>query len=167
MDSTGASSTDEGKKKKKKKKHRRAKKSKKPEVKVTTRGKGADTPVWTHARPVKDSSSSSDSPSEGDSGLGSGPSIQPRLGTDTEPRRGVALRLSPHATREPIEDNPLSDRGEGNGDQDMPDANKPQGDRDPAGSGATPVPAPDETQEGAQLGDDQMEAGSDEEPKEP
>ena len=26
--------------------------------------------------------------------------------------------------REPIEDDPLSDRGEGNGDQDMPDANE-------------------------------------------
>ena len=164
----GASSPDEGKqKKKKKKKHRHAKKSEKPELKVTTRGEGADTPVWTHAGPAKDSSSSSDSPSDGDSGLGSGPSIQPRLGTDTEPRRGVSLQLSPDATREPIEDDPLSDWGEGNGDQDMPDANEPQGDRDPAGSRPTPMLVPDETQDGAQLGDDQMEAGNDEEPQEP
>ena len=85
VDSTRASSMDEGKKKKKKKKkHHRFKKSEKPELKVTTQGEGADTPVWTHARPAKDSSSSSDSQSNGDSGLGSNPSIQPRWGTDTE-----------------------------------------------------------------------------------
>ena len=165
VDSTGASSMDEGKKKKKK--HPRSKKSEKLELKVTTRGEGAYTPVWTHAGPAKDSSSSSDSQSDGDSGLGSDPSIQPRLGTNTESRRGVALQLSPDATREPIEDNPLSDRGEGDGDQDMPDANEQQGDRDPAGSGPMPVLVPNETQEGAQLGDDQMKAGDDEEPQEP
>ena len=56
VDSTRASSMDEGKKKKKK--HRRSKKS---ELKVTTRGEGADTLIWTHAGPAKDSSSSSDS----------------------------------------------------------------------------------------------------------
>ena len=168
MDSTGVSSADKGKKKKKKKKkHCRAKKSEKPELKVTTQGEGADTPVWTHAGPAKDSSSSSDSPSDGDSGLGSNPSIKPRLGTDTESQRGVALRLSPDATREPVEGDPLSDWGEGNGDQDMPDANELQGDRDPAGSRPTLAPAPDKTQEGAQLGDDQMEAGNDEGPQEP
>ena len=167
VDSTRASSMDEGKKKKKKKKHRRSKKSEKLELKVTTWGEGADTPVWTHAGPTKDSSSSSDSPSNGDSGLGSGPSIQPCLGTDTRPRRGVALRLSPDTTREPIEDDPLSDRDEGNGDQDMPDANKPEGDRNPAGSGPTPMSAPDKTQERAQLGDDQMEVGGNKEPQEP
>ena len=71
-------------KKKKKKKHHRSKKSDKPELKVTTWGKGADTPVWTHSRPTKDSSSSSDSQPEGDSGLGSNPPKQPRWGTDTE-----------------------------------------------------------------------------------
>ena len=49
----------------------------------------------------------------------------------------------------------------------MPDANKQQGNHDPAGSGPVPVLIPDETQEGAQLGDDQMEAGNDEEPQEP
>ena len=87
VDSIGASSMDEGKKKKKKKKkHRRSKKSEKPELKVTTWGEGADTPVWTHAGPAKDSSSSSDSQSDGDSGLGSNPSIQPHRGTDTESR---------------------------------------------------------------------------------
>ena len=158
---------DEGKKKKKKKKHRHSKKSEKPELKVTTQGEGANTLVWTHAGPTKDCSSSSDSQSDGDSGLGSNSSIQPRLGTDTESRRGVALRLSPNATREPVEDDPLSDWGGGNGNQDMPNANEQQGDHDPAGSGPAPMLTPDEAQEGVQLGDDQMEAGNDEEPQEP
>ena len=109
---------DEGKKKKKKKKHRRSKKSDEPELKVTTRGEGADTAVWTITGSPKDSSSSSDSQSEGESGLGSNPSIQPCRGTDTESRQGVALRSSPDATREPVEDvgdAPLSDHGEGDG----------------------------------------------------
>ena len=158
---------DEGKKKKKKKKHRRSKKSDKPELKVTTWGEGADTPVWTHAGSAKDSSSSSDSQTDGDSGLGSNASIQPRRGSDTESRQGVGLRLSPDATKEPTEDDPLSDRGGGNWDQDMPDANKPQGDRDPTGSGPVPMLIPDEAPEGAQLGDDQEEAGDNEEPQEP
>ena len=160
VDSTGASSMDEGKKKKKKKKkkHRRSKKSEKPELKVTTRGKGADTPVWTHTGSAKDSNSSSDSQSNGDSGLGSNPSIQPHRGTDTESRRGVTLQLSPDTTREPIEDDPLSDRGEGNGDQDMPSANELQG--DPAGSGLEPVLIPDEAPEEGQLGDNQVEASN-------
>ena len=91
VDST--SSMDEGKKKKKKKKkHRHSKKTGDPELKVTTRGEGADTPVWTHAGPAKDSSSSSDSQSEGDSSLGSNPSIQPRQDTDT---KALAGRYSP------------------------------------------------------------------------
>ena len=168
VDSTRASSMDEGKKKKKKKKkHHRSKKSEKPELKVTTRGEGANTPVWTHAGPTKYSSSSSDSQSDGDNGLGSNPSIQPCRGTDTESRRGVALRLSLDATKEPVEDDPLSDQGGGDGDQDMPNANKPQGNCDPAGSGPVPVLLPDEVPEGAQLGDNQMEAGDDEEPQEP
>ena len=49
----------------------------------------------------------------------------------------------------------------------MPNTNEQQGDRDPAGSRPAPVLIPDEAQEGAQLGDDQMEAGNDEEPQEP
>ena len=57
VDST--SSMDKGKKKKKlKKKHHRSKKTGSPELKVTTRGEGADTPVWTCAGSTKDSSSS-------------------------------------------------------------------------------------------------------------
>ena len=170
-DSTSASSMNEGKrKKKKKKKHRHSKKSGKPELKVTTWGEGANTPVWTHAGSAKGSSSSSDSQSDGDSGLGSNPYIQPRRGTDTESRRDVPLRLSPDATREPaedIEDAPLSDLGKGDGDQEMPDANEPQGDADPAGPGPGPALVPDEAPEEAQLDDDQGEASDDEEPQEP
>ena len=153
VDST--SSMDEGKKKKKKKKkHRRSKKTENPELKVTTQGEGADTPVWTHAGPAKDSSSSSDSQSEGDSGLGSNPSIQPRQDTNTEPWWGATPRPSPDPTKEPVDDDPLSDQGEGDGDQEMPNTNEQhseqQGIDDPAGPG----PAPDEAQEGAQPGDD-------------
>ena len=163
VDST--SSMDEGKKKKKKKKkkHCRSKKTGDSELKVTTRGKGADTPVWTHAGSTKDSSSSSDSQSEGDSGLGSNPSFQPHQDTDTEPRWGTTPRLSLDPTKEPTDDDPLSDRGEGNGDQEMPDANELQGVNDPAG----PEPAPGEVPEGAQPGDDQVDAGDGEEPQEP
>ena len=86
VDSTGVSSMDEGKKKKKKKKkkkHRHSKKSDGLELKVTTRGEGANTVVWTITASPKDSSSSSSSQSNGDSSMGS--SIQPRRGTDTEP----------------------------------------------------------------------------------
>ena len=57
--------------------------------------------------------------------------------------------------------------GGGNGDQDMPNANKLQGDHVPTGSGPVPVLIPDEAPERAQLGDDQGEAGDDEEPQEP
>ena len=49
----------------------------------------------------------------------------------------------------------------------MPNANEPQGDCDPAGSGPAPVLIPDEAPEGVQLGDNQAEAGGDEEPQEP
>ena len=88
VDST--SSMDEGKKKKKKKKkHHRSKQIENLELKVTTWGEGADTPVWPHAGLAKDSSSSSVSQSEGDSGLGSNPSIRPLTDTDTEPQRGA------------------------------------------------------------------------------
>ena len=162
VDST--SSMDEGKKKKK---HHHSKKTENPELKVTTQGEGADTPVWTHAGPAKDSSSSSDSQSEGDSGLGSNPSTWPHMDTDTEPRQGATPRLSPDPTKEPMDDDPLSDQGEGNGDQEMPNANEQPGEQQGIDDPADPGPAPDEAQEGAQLGDDQMEAGDGEEPEEP
>ena len=99
--------------------------------------------------------------------MGSNPSIQPRQGTDTESWRGVTLQLSPDATREPIEDDPLSDRSAGDGDQDMPDAKELQDDRDPTSSGLGPVLIPEEAREGAQLGSNQMEASDGEEPQEP
>ena len=76
--------------------------------------------------------------------------------------------MSPDATREStedIEDAPLSDRDEGGGDQEMPDANEPQGGADPASPGPGPVPVPNKTPEEAQLGDNQGKAG-DEEPQE-
>ena len=65
------------------------------------------------------------------------------------------------------EDTPLSDRGEGNGDQEIPNTNEPQGNDDPAASGADPALVPDEAPEYTQLGGDQGEAGDDEEPQEP
>ena len=164
VDST--SSMDEGKKKKKKK-HRRSKKTGNPELKVTTRGEGADTPVWTHTGSAKDSSLSLDSQSEGDSGLGSNPSIQPRHDADTEPWRGATARPSPDHTKQPADDDPLSDRGEGDGDQEMPDAHKQQGEQQGINDPADPGPMPGETQEGAQPGDDQVETGDGEEPEEP
>ena len=164
VDST--SSMDEGKKKKKKKKkHRRSKKTGNPELKVTTRGEGADTLVWTHAGSAKGSSSSSDSQSEGDSGLGSNPSIQPCQDTDTEPRWGATPHPSPDHTKQPVDDDPLSDRGKGKGDQEMPDAHEQQGVNDPADLGPTPSETQD--QEGAPPGDDQVETGDGEEPEEP
>ena len=101
VDST--SSMDEGEKKKKKKKHRRSKKTGNPELKVTTRGEGADTPVWTCSGSAKDSSSSLDSQSEGDSGLGSNPSIKPRQDTDTKPRQGATPHPSPDHTKQPVD----------------------------------------------------------------
>ena len=164
VDST--SSMDEGekkKKKKKKKKHCHSKKTGDSELKVTTRGEGANTPVWTHAGSTKDYSSSSDSQSEGDSGLGSNPSFQPCQDTDTEPQRGTNPRTSLDPTKKPADDNPLSDHGEGDGDQEIPDANEPQGVNDPA----DPGPVPGEVAVGAQPGDDQVEAGDGEEPQEP
>ena len=147
VDST--SSMDKGKKKKK---HHRSKKSGNLELKVTTRGERANTPVWTHAGSTKDSSLSSDSQSKGDSGLGSNPSFLPHEDTDTEPWWGTTPHPSPDHTQQPVDDDPLSDRGEGDGDQEMPDAHKQQGANDPADSG----PMPGETQEGAPLGDDMV-----------
>ena len=112
-----ASSLDEEKKKKKrKKKHHCSKKTGSPELKVTTRGEGADTPVWTRVGSTKDSSTSSDSVS--DCGVGSNPSFQPCQDTDTKPQRGTMVTAlpSPDPARGPPDDNPLSDQGEGDGD---------------------------------------------------
>ena len=161
VDST--SSMDEGKKKKKKKKHRHSKKTGNSELKVTTQGEGADTPVWTYAGSAKDSSSSSDSQSEGDSGLFSNPSFQPCQDTDTDPRQGANPRPSLDPKKEPTDDDPFSDHGKGDGDQEMPNTSKPQGINYPA----DPRPVPGEVAVGVQPGDDQVEAGDGEEPQEP
>ena len=88
VDSARISSMDEGKKKKK---HHHTKKSDEIELKVTTRGEGADTPVWSIAASPKDTSSSLSPPSDGDSGLGSNRSIPPRKVTDTEPQLSAVL----------------------------------------------------------------------------
>ena len=64
-ESAGPSSGDERRKRRKKKHHR----PKRQELKVTTRGKGDDIPIWTHTG--SNSSSSSESQTEGDSGIGS------------------------------------------------------------------------------------------------
>ena len=153
-----ASSMDKGKKKKKKKKHRCSKKNGKPELKVTTQGEGADTPVWEPTGSPKDSSSSSGSQSEGDSGLGSNPSFKPHPDTDTELRQGITPRPSPDPTKEPADNDPLSEWGEDDGDQEMPDANQ-QGVNDPA----DPGPVPGEVPKEAWMGDDQMGADDAEE----
>ena len=49
----------------------------------------------------------------------------------------------------------------------MPNANDPQDDCDPVGSRPVPMLIPDEVPEGAQVGDDQVEAGDYEQPQEP
>ena len=154
---------DEGKKKKKKKKkHLRSKKNGNLELKVITRGEGADTPVWAPTGSPKDSSSSSDSQSDGDSGLGSNPSFKPRQDTDTELRRGATPRSSLDPTKELADNDPLSKWGEDDGDQEMPDANQ-QGIDDPA----DPGPVPGEVPEEAQMGDDQVGANDAEEAQDP
>ena len=65
------------------------------------------------------------------------------------------------------DDDPLSDWGEGNGDQEMPDAGEQQGEQQGINDPADPGSAPGEAQGGVQLGDDQVEAGDGEEPEEP
>ena len=166
VDST--SSMDEGKKKKKKKKkHHHSKKTGNPELKVTTRDEGADTPVWTHGGSAKDSSSTSDSQSEGDSGLGSNPSIQPRQDTDSEPQWGATSCPSPDHTKQPIDDDPLSDRGEGDRDQEMPNADEHEQQGVDVPTDLGPMPGEPQDQEDVLAGDDQVGVGDGEEPEEP
>ena len=116
-DSTGASSLEESKQRRKKKKHRRPRKA---ELKVITRGLGANDPVWKNTGSARSSSSTASSHSEGDSGLGSNLRV-----TDTEPQTRAPLRASPDARRDPtevMEDAPLSDWGDANDDIEMADA---------------------------------------------
>ena len=117
VDSTRASSLEEGKQWRKKKKHRRPRKA---ELKVTTWGLGTDDPVWTNTGSAGSSSSTASSQSEGDSGLGSNLRV-----TDTEFQTRAPLRASPDARRGPtavIEDAQLSDRGDADEDTEMVDA---------------------------------------------
>ena len=118
VDSTRASSLEEGKQwRKKKKKHHRPRKA---ELKVTTRGLGTDDPVFVHNGSAGSSSSTASSQSEGDSSLGSILRV-----TDTEFRTRAPLWASPDARRGPaavIEDIPLSDRGDADEDTEMVDA---------------------------------------------
>ena len=117
-ESTGPSSGDERQKRRKKKKHCQPKKQ---ELKVTTRGKGDDIPVWTHTR--SNFSSSSESQTEGDSGISS--SYQkPPGGAGSTTRHDHTPRYSPETIRKidrgDPEDAPLSDHGGNNdGDQEM------------------------------------------------
>ena len=115
-ESAGPSSGDERRKRRKKKKHRRPKKQ---ELKVTAWGKGDDVPVWTHTR--SNLSSSSESQTEGDSGISS--SYQKPLGGarsttqhDHTPR--YSLETIRKLDRGDLKDAPLSDHG-GNNDRDQ------------------------------------------------
>ena len=90
---------------------------------MTNRGVGADTPIWSTAASPKGSESSSSSTSEGDSGLWSNPSVAPQQATGTAP----PLRASPIKGPDAAEDAPLSDREDGDGDQEMVDAQQPDG----------------------------------------
>ena len=65
-ESAGPSSGDKRQRRRKKKKHGQPKK---PELKVTTQGQGDDVPIWCHAR--SNLSSSLESQTEGDGGVGS------------------------------------------------------------------------------------------------
>ena len=143
-DSTGASSPDEGKQWRKEKKHRRPRKA---ELKVTTRGLGTDDPVWTNTGSARSSSSTASSHSEGDSGLGSNFRV-----TNTEPRTRAPLRASPDAQRDPpevIEDTPLSDQGDADGDTEMVNAEVIEAERPDDDGGPAPrhLPDPEEVPE--------------------
>ena len=116
--SAGPSSGDEVQKRRKKKKHRRPKRQ---ELKVTTRGKGDNIPVWTHTG--LNSSSSSESQTEGDSGIGSSDQ-KPPGGAGSITRCDHTPRYSPETIRKldggDLEDARLSDHVENNDrDQEM------------------------------------------------
>ena len=112
-ESAGPSSGDERWKRRKKKKHHQPKRQ---ELKVTTRGKWDDIPVWTHTG--SNSSSSLESQTEGDSGIGSS-YRKPLSGAGSTTRCDHTPRYSPETIRKldggDLEDAPLSDHG-GNND---------------------------------------------------
>ena len=116
-ESASPSSGDERQRKRKKKKHHQPKK---PELKVTTWGQGDDVPVWSRAG--SNFSSSSESQTEGDSGVSSYQKPQNDAGStaqhDHTPRYslGTVRRLE----ESDLGDAPLSDHGgNSDGDQEM------------------------------------------------
>ena len=117
QESADPCSTDDGKKKKKKKKKKHCQ-ARKPELKVTTQGQGDDVPVWSHTGSTV--SSSSDSQTKGDSGIGFYHNQRRNAGSTTQHDHtpqyspGTISRLD----RGELEDNPLSDHG-GNSDRDQ------------------------------------------------
>ena len=132
-ESASPSSGDKKRKKRKKKKHRQPKKQ---ELKVTTQGQGDDAPVWTYTG--SNLSSSSESQTEGDSGIGSYWRLQGDTGSTT--RHDHTPRYSPDTIRKldkgGLEDDPLSDHGRGSdGDQKMVSGD----DRAKEATGADPV----------------------------
>ena len=94
-ESAGPSSMEESKKRKRKRKKHCW--SKKTELKVTTRGQGEDTPIW--SRPGSFTSSSSDSQTEGDSGLGSYQQGRDTDATESTARPDHTSRYSPDTLR--------------------------------------------------------------------
>ena len=115
---------------------------------MTNRGVGADTPIWSTTVSPKGSDSSSNSTSEGDSGLGSNPSVTPRKATDTAP----PLHASLIRDQDAAEDALLSGREDGDGDQEMADAEQPEGE-----DRAIPTQVPQDSQEEEEAEEDRAE----------
>ena len=139
------------------------------ELKVTTRGQGTDDPVWTNTGSAESSNSTTDSQLKGDSGLGSN-----FRGTDTEPRWKALLRASPDARRDPTEviDNaPLSNLGDADGDTEMVDAEviEAEGPEDRGESVPKPIPAPNKALEQVCVppGEAPVEVAGEGDPQEP
>ena len=114
--SAGPSSGDE--RRKRRKKNRRPKKQ---ELKVTTWGQGDDVPIWTYTG--SNLSSSSESQTEGDSGVSSS-YRKPPGGAGSTTRCDHTPQYRPETVRKldggDLEDAPLSDHGGNNdGDQEM------------------------------------------------
>ena len=116
---------------------------------MTNRGVGADTLIWSTAASPKGSESGSSSTSEGDSGLRSNPSVAPRKAMDTAP----PLRASPIRGPDAAEDASLSDREDGDGYQEMADAQQPEGEHR-----AIPMQVPHDAQEQEEVEEDRVEA---------
>ena len=109
--SAGPSSGDERRRRRKKKHHW----PKKQELKVTTCGQGDDAPIWTHTE--SNLSSSSESQTEGDSGVGSYRKLQGGTGATT--RHDYTPQYSLETIRKldegDLKDAPLSDHSGNSG----------------------------------------------------